>query len=70
MPTKPGWKTSEFWKALFTNIAGLLVIFGVLEEHSAEGIVEAATVIAGAIISAASIIGYSLSRGSVKAGGG
>lgn len=31
METKPGVKTTEFWFALFTNIAGFADLFGIVD---------------------------------------
>lgn len=59
---KEGWKTTEFWIAAGTNFVGMLLLFGV----AGPGFY---TVIAGAALSCASVLGYSWARGQAKGGG-
>ena len=63
---KAGWKTTEFWKALVTNVMGLLLLFGVVGPDTHDTVLAATTALAGAVISAAATVGYSMSRGSAK----
>lgn len=63
---KTGYKTTEFWTSIIAQIAGMLVLFGVVEQESATAISTAATQIAGGIVTGAGAFGYAVSRGSAK----
>jgi hypothetical protein len=61
---KAGWKTSEFWLALFKGVAGILALFGL---HPAmPPIVSTAVAIGGGILATGATVGYSISRGKAK----
>ena len=66
---KPGYKTTEFWVTMATNIAGVLVALGVISPQSSSPLVEAVGKVAGGIILGLSTLGYGLSRGKAKGGG-
>lgn len=62
---KPGVRTTEFWVAAITQLAGLFTLFGGVDVTSqAQGAVQA---VGGAII-AVSALGYTISRGLTKKG--
>ena len=67
---KPGWKTTEFWLAVTTQVIGLLVVTGIMNPTSAHtvgdavsnSISSAASIIANAVI----VFGYVKSRNELK----
>jgi hypothetical protein len=61
-----GSKTTEFWLGLLGAILGVVVSLGYLTPEQATGLQGSADQIAGAIISALSILGYQVSRGLAK----
>lgn len=63
---KPGFKTTEFWVTLATNLIGLLVLFGVVGPEQQEELVQAA----GGLVSAISSAAYAISRGNAKVNNG
>ena len=63
---KPGWKTTEFWVALISQILGLLVVLGVITPEQQNTLNQAATQVAGGVVMAASAFGYCISRGQAK----
>lgn len=65
---KPGIKTSEFWASLATSLFGVATTLGLLTPEQAGTLVQSVTAIAGAVITAAPIVGYALSRGRAKGG--
>lgn len=65
---KSGWKTSEFWVQLFTQIIALLVVLGVLSSSKADSITEVVASVGAAIASAVSGSVYSMGRTKLKAG--
>lgn len=38
---KDGWKTSEFWLALVSQLVGFLVLFRIIETEAAQPLIEA-----------------------------
>lgn len=64
MPTKSGYKTTEFWFTLVANLLGILSISGAFPEGSVYAEVLAA------IVMALSNLGYGVSRGLAKRQGG
>jgi hypothetical protein len=66
---KPGWKTTEFWKALLPQAAGLLAATGVLTPEQADAVTQAAIQVVGLAAMVAASFGYSLSRGRAKGRG-
>jgi len=61
-----GMRTTEFWLGLFGAILGVVVSLGWLTPEQATGLRGAGEQLAGAIISALSILGYQISRGLAK----
>ena len=59
-PSKPGWKTTEFWMSLAAVICGALVAGDVVSESSTVGKA------VGAVISVLGALGYTASRTAVK----
>lgn len=51
---KPGWKTTEFWLTLLSNVPAVLAVFGVASNPI------------GMAVGAAATIGYAISRSSHK----
>lgn len=41
MNIKTGWKTSEFWLALISQVVGILVLFQLINGEDAEPLIEA-----------------------------
>jgi hypothetical protein len=66
METKPGYKTTEFWVAILTKLAGMAALLGVFSPEQAAGIEQAITQGAGLIAMVAASFGYSISRGKAK----
>jgi hypothetical protein len=62
---KQGYKSTEFWLAAGATICGLLYASGVISPEGASGLEKAVAFIAAALSS----LGYSASRGKVKASG-
>jgi hypothetical protein len=62
---KQGYKSTEFWLAAGATICGLLYASGVISPEGASGLEKAVAFIAAALAS----LGYSASRGKVKASG-
>ena len=65
---KPGYKTTEFWTSLAAGLLGVATTLGLFTPDQAGDLVKAVEAIAGAVLTAAPIIGYALSRGSAKGG--
>ena len=63
---KEGYKTTEFWLALLGSVLGVAVTAGILTPEQSSALVESASQISGAIITALSALGYSVSRGLAK----
>jgi hypothetical protein len=63
---KSGYKTTEFWLAVFTNLLGVLVLFDVIGEEMVGPLAQVAAMIAMAIVNG----WYASSRAQVKASGG
>lgn len=64
---KPGWKSSEFWIQLVTQIIALLVVLGVLSSSKADAITETIAAVGAAVASAVSGSVYSMGRTKLKA---
>lgn len=64
---KPGWKTTEFWIALVTNIVAVGVLTGRIAPEMAAETTNAAGQIAAGIIAAISNAVYIFGRYKVKA---
>ena len=62
---KPGYKTSEFWLASAATICGLLYASGVISPDGTSGVERGIAFVVSALAS----LGYSNSRGKVKAAG-
>ena len=65
---KEGYKTTEFWISLAGAAGGLALALGLVTPEQAAAGNEAVSIIAGAIVSVASIFGYNVSRGKAKGG--
>jgi len=65
--TKPGYKTTEFWVTILTQVFGILAVLGILTPEQTTALSESFTQITGAIVITAASFGYSLSRGKAKA---
>lgn len=63
---KSGIKTSEFWVSVVVSILGVLVALGVITPEQQGTLSESVNQIAGAIMAAAPVVGYAISRGSAK----
>jgi len=63
---KPGIKTSEFWVTVIISILGVLVALGVITPEQKDTLAQSIQQIAGAVMAAAPVIGYALSRGRAK----
>lgn len=63
---KQGYKTTEFWVALATNIVGLAVLSGWIGPEQSEPTLQAVEQIVGALMALGSTYGYSASRGQAK----
>jgi len=58
--TKPGTKTTEFWKSIIIEAAGLaIIVYGVINKDTN-------TIAIGAGLAGVSVAGYTLSRGIAK----
>jgi hypothetical protein len=66
---KPGYKTTEFWLAIASQLLGILVVLGVITPEQQDAFAGALQHIAGAIMMVGSGFGYSLSRGIAKRNG-
>lgn len=60
METKPGWKTTEFWLTVVSQIVGLVWASGVITEGSN------ADRVLGLAAAALASVGYAVSRGLAK----
>ena len=65
-PAKEGQTTTEFQISLGTAIFGVLVALGVITPEEASAYNGIVGQVAGAVITAASALGYSVSRGMAK----
>jgi hypothetical protein len=63
---KPGYRTTEFWISLASQVLGILVILGVITPEQQGAVAEGLNQIIGAALMVASSFGYSLSRGIAK----
>jgi hypothetical protein len=65
-PVKPGYLTSEFWKAAIIAVLGLLKGLGLIgpdfSNSTSDAVLDSAALLAAALAS----IGYSIARGRVK----
>ncbi len=64
---KPGYKTTEFWLSLLATVMGFLLASGVLDGMDPESWVMR---IVGGVIAVLASLGYTASRGKVKAADG
>ena len=63
---KPGFKTTEFWVAIGTNVVPMLVLAGVVQPSDADGIVNNWNMLIANIGGAGAAFFYILSRTAVK----
>ncbi len=63
---KEGWKTTEFWGAVATGVLGVAMTLGFIGAEEVEQGVTMITELAGAFITAAGVLGYTISRGLAK----
>lgn len=68
MDIKNGVRTTEFWVTLVTLLAGLAKLFGLDIDAGAAG--DATGQAAGGLMALAAVVGYPISRGLAKKGGG
>lgn len=66
MNNKSGLATTEFWAMLVSNIVGLVVLFGGLSADQGSELTKSATIIAGAILSVLTSLGYIGGRVAIK----
>jgi hypothetical protein len=66
MEPKAGYKTTEFWIAILTKVAGMAAVLGVFSPEQADAITQAVTQLGGLIAMVGASFGYSLSRGNSK----
>jgi hypothetical protein len=63
---KPGYKTSEFWIALSTQLIGISMITGIITPEQGQVFTEAVTQIVGGVMTAIAGGAYAYSRGLAK----
>jgi hypothetical protein len=63
---KPGYKTTEFWSAVITQVLGLLMLLGILEPSQGSSLGGGEAQAIGGLMAGLSTLGYSLSRGTAK----
>ena len=59
---KSGYKTTEFWVTIFSNVVAVLVAFDVIGVNESGAVAQVAAMIAASIVTAT----YNNSRGKVK----
>lgn len=62
-PTKPGYKTTEFWLSLVATLIGFLMASGVMDQVPEDSLWSK---IVGGIVAALAALGYNASRSKVK----
>lgn len=60
--THPGWKTSEFWTVILSQIIGVLLATGVITQNVASAAQNSTSLIGGILICAISGVLYIVSR--------
>jgi uncharacterized protein (DUF697 family) len=65
---KDGKSTTEFYLSILGAVLGVVVAAGFLTPEQSTVLVESAEKIAGSLITAASVLGYGVSRGLAKRG--
>ena len=63
---KDGKKTTEFYVSLFGAVLGVVVAAGFLTPEQSNTLVDCASTISGAVLTALSVLGYGISRGMAK----
>lgn len=63
---KPGYRTTEFWLALGTQVLALLVVLGVITPEQQDALGTSWQQIVGAVVMAVNAVGYAISRGLAK----
>ena len=67
---KPGWKTTEFWKSLATQVVGVLVIMSVVGSEDSDTLIASVKLVVEGVFAAVAIVlpllGYMKSRTLVK----
>lgn len=63
---KPGYKTTEFWLALGTQVLALLVVLGVISPEQQDALGHSWNQLVGAIVMAVNAVGYAIGRGLAK----
>jgi hypothetical protein len=61
-----GWKTSEFWGALITNLMGIAMLMGYVNAEEGEELGNAVKTLAGAVITVVTTLGYIHERTALK----
>jgi len=65
-PMKTGWKTTEFWVAIGSTVAGMLVVLGVITPDLQGDITGNLEKLSGGVISVISVVSYIWSRTKIK----
>ncbi len=68
MEITPGYKTTEFWLTLLTNIGGLLVMTHVISVDASNQLSQTVQAVAAAIVNIMTLISYFKARTEVKLG--
>ncbi len=61
-----GYKTSEFWGALITNLLGIAMLMGYVNAEEGEELGNAVKTLAGAVITIVTTLGYIHERTALK----
>jgi len=66
LETKPGYKTTEFWIAILSQVIGILSLVGIFTPEQSEAVQKALIELGGLIVMAAGSFGYAIGRGIAK----
>lgn len=66
LESKPGYKTTEFWIAIVSQLIGVLSLLGIFTPEQSEIVNKAIIELGGLIVMAAGAFGYSIGRGIAK----
>ena len=67
-PEKPGWKTTEFWVTLLSQLLVMLTIIGAITAEQQVTLAKAIQLVGQAVALAFAAFGYNVSRGLTKQG--
>lgn len=65
---RPGYKTTEFWTTVVSQIIGILALAGVIRPSDATILNDAVVQVVGGLMTALATLGYTISRGVAKSG--